>query len=229
VKKIIYWDLETSDLNADWGTIYCVGYQIEGEKIKCISITDFPGWEKEPWNDERVIRAFLRVLCREDVGIEVTHYGTNFDIKFLQARMAYHGMGVLPILGHVDTYYAAKTKLAIKSKSLANVADFLKCPFKKTYLDKDHWRRAGRGDRHSLDYIVKHCIADVRVLRWVYLKLAPMLRRHPVLGKYGDCHNCGSGRLQRRGAYIAAKGGPRFRFQCQKCGGWSARIVKEAA
>lgn len=228
--KRIWWDIEAGDLSANWGTIYCIGYQLEGEKVKCISITDFPGWEKAPWDDSKVIQAFLAVLEREDVGIEITHYGTNYDKPFLQARMSYHGLGVFPLLGHVDTFYIAKSKLAIKGKSLGSIAEFLRVRFKKTPLSPDTWRKAGRGDRKSLDYVVKHCIADIRVLRQVYNRLMPLMRQHPVMSDYGNCHNCGKATLRKRGFATTVQKGQRQRFMCTSCGAWTSRpIPKKAA
>ena len=221
LKKVIYWDIETSDLNADWGSVFCIGYAIDEGPIRLISITDFDGWENRPWDDRNVIAAFLEVLS--ECGVEVTHYGTNFDIKFLQARMLANKQGVFPLLGHVDTYYIAKSKLAIKSRSLGRVADQAGVTFKKTALSPAIWKKAARADKRALDYIGKHCIADIRVLRAVYKKLSPMLRRHPVVGNYGDCHVCGSDRLQSRGYAATTKGGRQRRVQCQKCGAWGSR------
>jgi uncharacterized protein YprB with RNaseH-like and TPR domain len=226
LKKRIWWDLETTDLSANWGSILCIGYQCDGEKVKCISITDFPGWEKEPWNDRKVIEKFLLVLCREDVGIEITHFGTIFDIKFLQARMLYHKLGVFPVLGHVDTFFIAKAKLAVKGKSLGSLAEFAGCRYKKSPLAPEIWRRAGRGDRDALAYIVKHCIADVRVLRQLYTKLAPMMRRHPVMTSYGACHSCGKDSLKKRGTATTVYIGPRQRYQCSSCGAWTSRRME---
>lgn len=223
MKKVIFWDIEASDLSANWGTIFCIGYKIQGEKAECISITDFPGWDREPWNDKRVLEAFVKVLSREDLGAEVTHYGTNYDIPFVQARMTYHGLGVFPLLAHVDTFYVAKSKLAIKGKSLGSIAEFVGTRFKKTPLSPETWRKAGRGDRKALDYIVKHCIADVRVLEQVYKRLAPLMKRHPVLADYGSCHNCGKNRLQKRGMATTVLVGPRQRFCCKNCGAWTSR------
>lgn len=222
-RKLCFWDIEASDLSANWGSVFCIGYQLQGEPVMVISITDFHGWEKEPWNDKRVLQAFLKVLQREDLGVEVTHYGTNYDIPYVQARMAYHGLGVFPLLGHVDTYYIAKSKLAIKGKSLGSIAEFLHCRYKKTPLSPETWRKAGRGDRESLDYIVKHCAADVRVLRQVYEKLSPLMRRHPVINGYGDCHVCGRASLQRRGFFTTTTRGRQVRFHCSKCGAWAHR------
>jgi hypothetical protein len=191
--------------------------------VKCISITDFPGWEKEPWNDKKVLAKFLQVLSREDVGIEITHYGTNYDIPYVQARLSYHGLGVLPVLGHVDTFYVAKSKLAIKGKSLGSIAEFLGTRYKKTPLSPETWRKAGRGDKDALAYIVKHCIADVRVLRQVYTKLAPLMRRHPVMNDYAACHVCGKNALERRGYATTRLVGKQIRFHCTNCGAWTQR------
>lgn len=227
-RKVVYWDLETSDLFADWGHIFCVGYEVEGEGIKHISIDQFPGWQSQPWNDFFVCQAFLKVLQREDLGVEVTHYGTNFDLKFLQARLKFHGLGTIPPLGHEDTYFIAKSKLALKSRRLGSIAEFLKIRFKKTPIDKEHWRRAGRGDKGSLQYIIKHCIADIRVLKAVYKRLAPLRKKPPVIGAWKDCHSCGSTRLHRRGYGLSLKSGRTVKLQCQECGAWSSRLEKIA-
>ncbi len=227
--KRIWWDIEASDLSANWGTIFCIGYQIEGEPVKCISVTDFPGWQKEPWNDKAVLKAFVKVLERDDVGVEITHYGTNYDIPYVQARMSYHNLGVFPKLGHVDTFFIAKSKLAIKGKSLGSIAEFLGCRFRKTPLSPERWRKAGRGDEVALSYIVKHCIADVRVLRQVYTRLAPLMRAHPVIGDYGNCHNCDKKSLIRRGYYTTTARGRQERYQCKSCGAWSHRPARSAA
>lgn len=223
MKKRIFYDIEASDLKADWGTVFCVAYQIDGEPVKCISITDFPGWEKEPWNDKRVLEAFFKVMSREDVGVEVYHYGTLYDRPFLQARASYHGLGVVPALAAVDTYFIARSRLALKSRRLGSLAEFLGIRFKKTPLTPDIWRRAGRADKEALAYVVKHCIADIRVLKQVYLHLAPLMRKHPVMGDYGACHNCGKNSLIKRGVAATVLVGPRQRFQCKSCGAWSTR------
>ena len=227
--RTIFWDIECSDLNADWGSIFTIGYAIDDEPIQCISITDFAGWEKKPWDDTRVIDAFLKVWLSEDVIMEVTHFGSNFDLPYLQARMAANGQGVLPLLAHFDTYYAAKSKLKIKSRSLKNVADHLNIRFKKTALDPKVWKRAARGDKQALDYIRQHNVADIRVLKAVYKRLAPMMRKHPVINNYGSCHNCGKDSLQKRGYYTTTARGRQVRYHCTSCGAWSHRPAKKEA
>jgi hypothetical protein len=143
--------------------------------------------------------------------------------------MARNGLGILPIVGHVDTYFIAKSKLAIKGKSLGSIAEFLGCRYRKTPLSPETWRRAGRGDEPALDYIAKHNVADVRVLRQVYERLAPMMRRHPVIGDYGSCHNCGLDRLQKRGYYTTVLRGRQERFTCTNCGAWTSRPERKKA
>jgi uncharacterized protein YprB with RNaseH-like and TPR domain len=214
--KRIWWDLETTDLNANWGNIICIGYQIEGEAIECLNIKDDRGWK--PWDDSRLVARFLRVITREDVGLEVTHNGTLFDIPYLQARMARNGLGVFPVKGHFDTYFAAKSKLRIRGKSLGSCAEFLGVRFKKTPLSPETWRLAARGDEVALDYIAKHCRADVRVLRAVHDKIAPMMRRYPVMGGYNNCHFCDSPLLIKRGMYPTNYSGIQIAYSCKRCG-----------
>lgn len=221
MKRRLYWDLECSGLEANWSNLLTVGFQVEGEPVTVLKINDYPKWN--PYDDKRLIQEFLKTYSRDDVGVEITHYGTLFDLPYLQARMAYHGLGTLPVVGHVDTFFIAKSKLKIKGRSLGSIAEFLRCRYRKTPLSPDVWRRAGRGDEKALEYIGRHNAADVRVLRQVYERLAPLMRRHPVMGDYGSCHACGKDSLQKRGFYTTIQRGRQERFVCTHCGSWTHR------
>lgn len=221
-----WWDLETSGLEADWDNILAIGYQVEGEKVNVLQINDFPKWN--PWDDKRLIQEFLKVLNRPDVGLEIGHNTTLFDIPYLQARMARNGLGVFPVIGHVDTYFIAKSKLRISSKSLKNISEFLGCPFSKTPLSPEIWRRAARGDEASLEQVGrKHCGADIKVTHWVYDQLAPLMRRHPFLGSHTNCPVCASDKLIKRGPYTTTLRGLQIRYECKNCGHQGHMTEKE--
>lgn len=223
MNKKIWIDIETTDLNANWGSCLCIGYCVEGEPIKVMSVKDYPNWK--PWDDKKLLQEFLKVYTRDDIGIVIGHNIIMFDLPYLQARMSHHDLGVLPNLARVDTYFVAKSKFKIRGKSLGSIAEFLGCRYKKTPLAPEIWRKAGRGDEGSLDYIAAHNAADIRVTKQVYEKLAPLMMRHPVIGDYGACHNCGKHSLQKRGMATTVLIGPRQRFQCKSCGAWSTRKV----
>jgi len=213
MSRILSWDLETTGLEADWDSILCIGYKWVGESPKILSIKDYPG---EYYDDSSIIEAFLPILDSAD--IEVTHYGTLFDIPFLKARMLKHHLGYFPSIAHVDTYFVAKSNLRISSKRLDRIARFLDCKTKKTVVDPEIWLDAKHGDLDAMEYIEKHCLADCKVLEEVYMKLRPMMKRHPVIGEWGNCHVCGKNHIIRKGYSTTLKGGKQIRIKCMDCG-----------
>src|SRR3990167_10041011 len=137
---IILWDLETipnltaalenwprmwdgAGLNADMSTIVCFGYQyLSGGPPECTSAWDYPEWAKNVNNDKAVAQFAYKILSQADA--IVAHYGNKFDVKFLNARLAFHGLPPLPPIATIDTYSVAKQKFKLRSKSLDSLAKF---------------------------------------------------------------------------------------------------------
>jgi hypothetical protein len=65
---------------------------------------------------------------------------------------------------HLDAMWSS-VAMKIGSKRLDNISRFFDSPNRKTELDPDIWAEAGTGDRKSIDLVVEHCEADVRVLK----------------------------------------------------------------
>lgn len=227
--KVIVYDIESTNLHADFGYCLAFGYKELGGETKVLSVLDYPdAFGEDPTNDQELMRDAHRVLDGADA--VVTFYGKEFDQKFLNSRMILADLSPLPPLGpaHVDLYYTAKHNLALHSNRLASVADFLGCPMKKTPLSGPTWVKASAGHKKSIKYVKEHCTRDVDILAWVYEKLKPFVRTHPTLfGGVDKCHICGSGRLQRRGITVTLKR-PKQRVQCQNCGTWSLREIPVA-
>jgi uncharacterized protein YprB with RNaseH-like and TPR domain len=220
-RKILLWDIECGDLDADWDRILCIGYKWFGRpgRPKIVSIRDYPGWKRNPYNDRRVVADFVKVF--EGADIHVTHNGTLFDVPYLKARMLYNRLGYLPKVAHVDTRFVARSNLKISSRSLQVVSEFLGCKAEKTPIRRRVWLAAKRGSERALRYVEAHCRADIEVLEEVYARLRPFMARHPVIGDYGACHVCGSRHLQRRGYFTTTLRGRQVRIKCEGCGSWS--------
>lgn len=223
--RILVWDIESTGLVADFGTLLCVGYRWLGEKkVHVPSIMDYPGWEKDPTNDKALTRDFLKVF--ETADMTVTYFGSVFDKKFFQAKCLEHNLGIPPNTPMVDLFFTVKSNLALSRKSLQNVGYYLNLSSEKTPVEGKLWRRASSGHVPSLKAIVKHCKADVEVLEEAYMRLRPLVRKHPrVKGRY-LCAVCGSNHLQSRGPAMTILLGPRKRLQCQDCGAWSTVPAK---
>lgn len=218
--KILLWDLETTHLKADFGTLLCAGYKWLGEKkIYVPTIADTKRFQRDPTDDYDLVKSFAEVLREADIW--VTYFGKGFDVKFMQAKMLEHGLGILPNTPHVDLYFVVKQNLALSRKSLGNVATFLNFEAAKTPVDGRTWKKAMAGSRAALKYIVDHCRADVALLEEAYLMLRPLVRQHPrVAQAIEPCRVCGGTRLQRRGLAVRVTKGERYRWHCQNCGSW---------
>jgi DNA polymerase elongation subunit (family B) len=226
-KKVLVWDIESSGLVADFATILCIGYKFLDEtKTHVLSITDYPQFEKDPTNDKQLIKDFLKVYTSAD--LTVAYNGVLFDRPMLYAKIMEHKLPIPPNIPLQDPYFCVKSNLRISRKSLQNVGYFLELSNEKTPVEGRIWKRASAGHRPSIEYIKRHCIADVKVLEECYLALRPLMRSHFRLSEdLGHCRFCNSDHLQSRGRAVSKLKGIQRRVQCIECGGWDQRSDKE--
>lgn len=226
--KIIGWDIESSALVANFGTIICIGWQVFGRPtVRVPSVMDFNGFCKscnqihDPTNDKKLLEHIYPILAGADAW--VTWFGKGFDEKFVNTRLLYHHMHPLPHVPHIDGWKTAKGKLKLNSNRLMTVQSFLELPDSKSALSGPHWVKAKAGDKAATRYIIHHCRQDVKVLEQAYMRLRPLIIEHPNMsisdGRPGTCTRCGSWKVQRRGYYVT-RSRKYARFQCQACGGW---------
>lgn len=225
--KVLIWDVESSGLVADFATILCIGWKWLGEKkTHVISITDYPIFEKDPTNDKQLIKDFLKIYSQAQ--LTVAFNGVLFDRPMLLAKVMEHKLQVPPNIPLQDPYFCVKSNLRISRKSLQNVGYFLELSNEKTPVEGRIWKRAQAGHRPSIDYIKRHCVADVKVLEEAYVALRPLMRTHFRLSDdLGACRYCNERRLQRRGKQVSKLKGAQVRVQCQACAGWDTRTLKE--
>lgn len=224
--RILVWDIETSDLRADWGTTLCIGYKWYGESdVHVMSIMDYPNWKKDVTDDSRLVKDFHKIMMEADM--YVTYFGKGFDLKWMNTKFLEHGLPILPNTAHVDLFYTAKSNLNLSRKSLDNVSRTFKLEDKKYRVDGDIWKKARVGDPESLKQVIEHCHADIVITEQAYELLRPLIRQHPRVSEYECCQACGSEKLQRRGKALSTTKGARQRVQCQNCGHWSLRPADE--
>lgn len=217
--KVMFWDLETSNLNANFGFILCAGWKTLGDKkVHCPKISDYKLYKSDPTNDKELVRATAAALSEADLW--VGHYASRFDVPYLNSRLLYHGLPVMPKIPLIDTWRVAKYQLRLNSNRLQTLCTFLELE-DKTPIMGPHWVKAMAGNKQSLKYIVDHCIQDVLVLEAAYLKLRPLIPNHPnvnlVSATKDACPVCGSKSLESKGWRYAATTKKR-RFRCRSCG-----------
>lgn len=224
--RVLVFDIEVSDMKADYGSLLMVGYKWLGnKKIHCPSLLDY---EKE-WalDDKALVTEVHRVISQADMLIGF--YSSMHDIKYLQSKFLKYGLPVLPPVPHIDLYFLARTHLSLSRKSLDNLSRYLDTKHKKYYCDASVWQRAKVGDLVGMKEIIKHCRADIAVTEEMYYKLRSLSRQPSVrIGGWLPCRVCGSTRLQRRGYSLTATQGKKIRVQCQECSHWETRSPEHA-
>lgn len=169
----VFFDLETTNLNANYGRLLCGCVKPYGQDAKVFRCDMSPSYKKEPWND-RVVAMKIRDALEGSYQI-YAYNSVMFDVKFLNTRLMKHGERVLQTPMHKDLLFTAKRAFALSDNRLATIEEFLNLAHQKTRLDPEIWVRATAGDTKSLDYIVDHCEKDCQVLEDLFEKLIPFI------------------------------------------------------
>lgn len=212
--RILIWDIEATDLEASFGTVLCIGYKWYGEKETHV-ISNLDKKTLLPYldNDSRILKKFREIY--EQADYTVAHFGQFYDLPFVQTRLAINKLPFLPPATIKDTWKTSKKKLKLKSNSLKYIARALGIKMQKTDLDGLTWKKAARGDRRAMKYVVHHCFMDVKVLEQVWKKLRGLESESLP----ASTHECGDKYLQSNGRRVCAKKVYRRLF-CTNCGDW---------
>ena len=235
--SLIVFDFETSpQLGYFWGniwetniikimeyeTVVCVSYwDSKTKKVKNLSQWDFPGWKKGKWNDKALIKAFREIIIGYD--IIAGQNSDQFDIKVLNARLAFHGFDPIPTAKTFDTKKIAKGKLKLPSYSLEIMANFFGFEGKFHHSGLDMWFGCRDGVKSFQKEMVHYCNIDVIKTKDVLYKLLPFVSFNQVANRDIQCGNaaCMSTALQKRGTGVKNNGVRVQRYQCTDCGAWS--------
>lgn len=219
--KVLIFDIESTNLAANFGYIICISYKWLGHpKVHTIRIDQFKRFKKDPTNDIEVVKAFEKVFNEADR--VVAHYGKKFDKTFVNTRRLVHNLSVLPNTKLIDTWRIAKDHLRLNSNRLETIISALGIKTQKTKLSGPIWIKAMAGDKQAINYVVTHCIADVKALEEVFIKLRPFISdmEHPSL------HKCDSKYMHSNGYRVADKQKYRRLF-CLNCKGWfKGEVIK---
>lgn len=171
--KTVVFDIETFSLYANTGILLCavckeVGH---GGKIKVFRADDYPQWKTNHSNSEPIVRALTEYLVGNDepdsgFDIFVAHNGVYFDRAMLTTwALRYNIPAALRFAKFIDPVLLLRRHCRLTRNSLNEAISYFKIPHKKTPIDWDHWMLAAfEKNRESLNYIVEHCIADVKAL-----------------------------------------------------------------
>lgn len=170
--RVVFWDLETTDLKALMGRILCCSFKpLDGE------VYTFRGDEKPYKGRSRIDDSRLVVAIREELekyDLVVGHNSRLFDHPMLNARLAKAGQR--PFKPHfiMDTrWYLNSSSMRIGSAKLENAQKFFDLGEAKTPISWEQWQLASMGDKAAMDEVVHHCEQDVKVLEELYHHVLP--------------------------------------------------------
>jgi uncharacterized protein YprB with RNaseH-like and TPR domain len=219
--RVLIFDLETTNLSADFGWIICWGWKWLGEKNAHVkSVLDFKHGAYV--TDKHLLTQIYGEVKQAD--LVVGWYSSRFDWPYLQSRLLLAQGRILPPIPHVDGWWTARKKLKLHSNRLDSVQKFLQLPTPKTAILPTHWTLAQQGHHQSIEYIKQHCYYDVECLEQAYLVLRPLVQGHPnvSLSKLtcDHCPVCGSPRVSHvKDKFNRVTQSPLYR--CVDCKAWS--------
>ena len=168
-QKIAFFDIETSNLKADYGIMFC--YCLLDNDTGDISSRILTKKELEKNLDKEVTKQCVEDISKYDR--LVTYYGSQFDLPFVRSRALYWDID-FPAFGeinHDDMYFLIKGKFCLSRNRMENACRTLLGKTEKTHIDANHWIRALQGNKESLDWILDHCKRDVRDLQRLHQKV----------------------------------------------------------
>lgn len=164
-------DIETSNLNGDFGILLCGVIKPSGEKPKIFRLDQLSQkWDKQRSFDKPVVEAFARELSQYD--IVAGHNQVRFDLNFLRTRILYWGLPSLKeFKAAIDSCQLLRNKFKLSWNSLDKATDFLGFN-KKTPVSGNVWMSAFLdGNRRAMNEITEHCVADVLMTEELVIKL----------------------------------------------------------
>ena len=147
---VLFLDLETQGLNADYGRILVYSRKFNNGELR----TTF--------GERKILRAMRADFEKADM--LVGYNSRLFDVPYANTRLLELGEPPLPKKHHLDMYFALKAKLRTTSKAMGAIGTLLNLAEDKMKVAPKEWRNA------NLPVLANRCESDVRLLQQVYNK-----------------------------------------------------------
>jgi len=231
--KVLVFDIETSpmvvytwglfDLRVapsqileDWSVLSYAAKWLDGEEVYYEDTSK----NKNPRDDSTLLSGIWKLL--DDADIVITHNGTKFDSKKLNARFIQNGFQPPSKYRHFDTYRVAKSKFGFTSNKLEYITDKLNTNSKKSqhgsYPGFALWSACLKGDKNAWKEMKEYNIMDVISLEETARKLMPWDNsiNWSIYSGTEQC-SCGSTKLTKNG-YHYTNSSKFQKYRCNSCG-----------
>jgi uncharacterized protein YprB with RNaseH-like and TPR domain len=226
MEGIVGLDIETTHLAGNMGHILCACAQPLGGKPVVWQINKQKSWNptnpKSYVNDKVMVKEIVSYV-EENADILITHYGTKFDLPFINTRALHWDINPLPPVAHIDLWKVSRVNLRLTSNRQATINDLIQAPHSKYKPGWEVWRAAQYGSSKALKTLTDYCKNDVAGLLENYVRMRPLIKHHPyafttTTGKHA-CPVCMSKNTQYRG-WRRTKLFRIERVHCQECSTW---------
>ena len=167
-EKVLYFDIEAEDLNADYGIMFnWYAIDEDGNHFEdYISLEDIKKYKSnkrdvEPREDTRIVQSLVDLMSKYTR--VVGHYSCGYDLPFARTRavidkVEFPGYGML---FQSDTWVILKKKFKLSRNSLENGCRKLVGITHKDKLSLSIKHGCLRGEKWAIDDSRKHCKQDV--------------------------------------------------------------------
>ena len=171
--KIVFWDVEASNLRSNQGVIISSAIKTMGGKtvVHTNKMLGIDGLD-----DRKILTQVRDELNKAD--LVVGFYHLNFDLPFINTRLLKYEEPLIQPKLQVDLYRVVKRfKFLTDRRNMDTVAKFLGIPLKKTHIDWEKWRQAAiNGDKAAIKAIVHHNVIDVRVTELIFYRIKGLIK-----------------------------------------------------
>lgn len=180
--RVTCFDIEATDLGANFGRLLCCSFVDLGSDTVETFRRDRPPYKGKKLTDDARLAVAIRDRL-EASDVVVSWNGILYDAPFVNARLAAAGERPMRLtkdhgVQHLDLmYYAGGQAMRLQGRSLDRVSKFFHAENEKTPLTPEVWADASTGDADAMELVVEHCEADVLVLRDVFPRLAPFVKK----------------------------------------------------
>jgi len=225
-------------IDANMRYVTHISYKINNSKVVDLSLLDGKGTLRGDANEKQLLEKFIDAYNKCDEA--VAHYGSKFDIKFLNSRISTYNLPPLKPIKMIDTWRILKDKFLLITNKLDSAIRFFNCPYGKPSLEWYVWRQVSLGVEKYHKILRHRCRYDVLSLAWIYYnKLRPhatgtvnqsLAHEKMYVDDAGissqllsaHCPKCGKkGQLRRDKGYRYTATTISARLFCRACFGWS--------
>lgn len=175
--------------------------------------------EVDEENDYRLVKELFDIL--NDVDVVIAHNGKQFDLKYINTRLIYHGFPPPTPYRVIDTLQIARRNFRFPSNKLNDLCVYMGIGGKIETGGFKLWRGYLRGNEDAIETMIEYNMQDVLILEEVYLKLRAWdngLVNHNIFSESDVCPCCGSNSFENTGKFLYTSVNLYETFRCRECG-----------